>query len=86
MPAAGSKKVIFGDGGINKPIIDINGEVAMTEHAMAIEVKSMNEANKVKKGLMSKEFNNILKACSWSLFRIDWNMFSSFKRDFYNYL
>jgi len=82
----GIKKVIFGDSGINNPIIDINGKYAMTQHAMAIIVDDVEEGKKVSKILCSKIFEEILKACLWSSFAIEWSMFRDFKRNFYELL
>jgi len=58
----GIKKVIFGDSGINDVIIDIDGTLGMTQHAMAIKVKDLSEAKKIKNILESDKFNEILKA------------------------
>ena len=81
----GIKKVIFGDSGINEPIIDINGEYGMTQHAMGIKVDSLDEANKIKNVLMSDGFSKFLESVIWSNFQIDWRLFTFIKRDFYNY-
>ena len=81
----GVSKIIFGDSGIYNPVIDLNGDYAMTQHAMAIEIKSKLEGEQLKVALSSNKFKEILTACSWSSFAIEWNMFSYFKRDFYKY-
>ena len=39
----GIKKIIFGDSGINEPIIDINGDLLISVHAMAIPIINNNE-------------------------------------------
>jgi hypothetical protein len=80
----GIKKVIFGESGINTPIIDKHGKYAMTQCAMAIQYDTEAEAVKIVKAITSEKFKIILKACSWSSFRIEWNMFSSFKYNFYD--
>ena len=79
----GIKKVIFGNGGINEPIIDINGEYALSEHAMAIKIDDDKEGKKYHNFLMSDNFKKILKACIWSSFQIEWRMFIDFKKNFY---
>ena len=56
-------KIIFGDSGINNPVIDINGKYAMTQHSMAIIIDNKEEGNKLSK---------ILKACLWSSIAIEW--------------
>lgn len=82
----GIKKIIFGDSGINNPIIDLKGEYAMTQHAMAIIIDNNDEGQKISKVLCSDIFNKILKACLWSSFAIEWCMFKDFKKNFYNLL
>jgi hypothetical protein len=77
----GIPKVIFGDSGINNCIIDSKGLYGMTEHSMAISVEENFE--EVKKYLDSNEFKNILKACSWSNYQIDWRLFTYFRKDFW---
>ena len=79
-------KIIFGESGISEVIIDLDGKYGMTESAMAIEVKNETESKKLKKVLESNEFQDILNACSWSNFRIDWRLFAYMKNDFYKYI
>jgi len=79
----GISKVIFGDSGIYDVIIDMNGELGMTQHSMAIEVKSVEEANNIKNALLSKDFSDFLKTVMWSNFQIDWRLFSFLKKDFW---
>ena len=81
----GIKKVIFGDSGINEPIVDINGEYGMTQHAMGIKVDSLDEANTIKNVLMGDNFSKFLESVMWSNFQIDWRLFTFLKKDFYNY-
>lgn len=79
----GVSKVIFGDSGINDVIIDTEGNFGMTQHAMAIPVKNKKDAVLLRDFLMSENFKDILSACSWSNFQIDWRMFLSFKEGFW---
>ena len=79
----GVSKVIFGESGINDVIIDMDGEYCMTQGAMAIEVDNIEEAESIKDALLSDKFKVVLKACSWGNFRIDWNLFKYFKKDFW---
>ena len=51
---------------------------------MAIIIKDLNEGILIKKYIESSEFKELLKACSWSNFRIDWRLFTYFRKDFYN--
>jgi hypothetical protein len=76
-------KIIFGDSGINNPIIDIEGKYGMTQHSMAIEVKDIDEANNIKKAITTEKFKKFIKNCSFSTFAIDWNIFLNLKRDFW---
>lgn len=82
----GVKKVIFGDGGINDPVIDIKGECAMTQHSMAIIIDDEKEGINIAKTLCSDTFKKIIKACLWSSFAIEWGMFTDLKKNFHEYL
>jgi hypothetical protein len=79
----GIPKIIFGESGIFEPILDIKGEYGMTHCAMAIEIKTREEGEKIKKALMTKEFAQLIKSCCFSSFRIDWKMFHDFKYSFF---
>ena len=79
----GIKKVIFGEAGINHVVVDIKGKYGMTQGAMAIVVENKKEAENIKKALLSDKFKSILKSCMWGNFRIDWRLFTYFKKDFW---
>jgi len=79
----GVSKVIFGESGIYNPVIDMEGKYGMTHGAMAIKVDTLEEATYISKVIESDTFNKILRSCSFSLFRIDWNIFKEFKKDFW---
>ncbi len=79
----GIPKVIFGDSGIYDVIIDMNGEFGMTQHSMAIKVSSLDEAENIKKVLLSDRFTNFLESVMWSNFQIDWRLFGFLKKDFW---
>jgi hypothetical protein len=79
----GIPKVIFGDSGINEPIIDMEGKYGMTQHAMALRVASKSEAERLVAFLKSNYFTNILQSCMWSSFQIDWRLFTYFKDRFW---
>jgi hypothetical protein len=79
----GVSKVIFGQTGINDVIIDLDGKYGMTEHAIAIEVTNLEEANNLKLALLSTKFKETLKSTMYSNFMIDWRIFTSFKRDWW---
>ena len=77
----GISKVIFGESGIYNPIIDVKGEYGMTHGAMAIEIDNVIEGEQISKVLTSDKFQDIIKSCNYSSFRIDWNIFEDMKRD-----
>jgi hypothetical protein len=79
----GVSKVIFGDNGLNNAIIDMDGEYGMSENSMAIEVSSIEEANEVKQCLLNDKFKMFMKSCIIGNFRIDWRLFTYFKKDFW---
>jgi hypothetical protein len=79
----GQKKVIFGESGINDVIVDLKGDYGMTQGAIGLKIESKNEGSLIKKGLESEGFERILKALNFGNFRIDWRVFSYFKKDFY---
>ena len=79
----GISKVIFGDGGISNPIIDINGDNGMTEHAMGIQIEDVEEGQNMVNAITSEKFKNIIKDCSFSLYQLYWKIFKEFKRDFW---
>ena len=80
----GIKKVIFGESGINNPVVDITGKYGMTQGAMALAIQNKTEADKLVEFLTSIYFTNILQACMWGNFRIDWRLFTYFKNDFWD--
>jgi len=79
----GLAKVIFGDSGIYNPIIDMHGKYGMTQHAMAIQVDNVEEANNICKAIQNEKFNKIIQSCLYSSYAIDWNIFKEFRKDFW---
>jgi hypothetical protein len=79
----GVPKVIFGEAGINHVVIDIEGKYGMTQGAIGIIIKNIDEGNNISNALLSTNFNNILRSCSWGNYRIDWHLFTYFKKDFW---
>jgi hypothetical protein len=61
----------------------MNGEFGMTQHSMAIKVSSLDEAENIKKVLLSDRFTNFLESVMWSNFQIDWRLFGFLKKDFW---
>ena len=78
----GIKKVIFGDSGINEPIIDNNGDLLLSEHAMGIPIINNNE-KEMYECIKSDKFKDFIKSCMWSNFQIDWRLFTYLKKNFY---
>ena len=77
-------KIIFGETGINKNlVIDINGTYGLTASSFGIEIYDIDIVQNIKKALLSNEFQNIIKSCSWGNYRIDWRLFTYFKKDFW---
>jgi hypothetical protein len=79
----GVSKIIFGESGIYNPVIDIEGKYGITHGAMGIEITYINNANDVCTAITSNAFKDLTKSCNYSSFRIDWNIFKYFKRDFW---
>lgn len=79
----GIPKIIFGESGIGDVIIDMRGDFGMTQGSMAIHVSSLEEADNIKKALLSNKFSEFLKTVLWSNFRIDWRLFTYIKKDFW---
>jgi hypothetical protein len=79
----GVSKVIFGDSGIYKPVIDMEGKYGMTQHSMAIQVDNLDEAMNISKVIESPNFDKIIQSCLYSSYAIDWNIFKEFKKDFW---
>jgi len=76
-------KVIFGESGINDVIIDMNGDYGLTNGCIAIKICDVKNGEKYKNFLESKEMCDIVLSCSFSSFRVDWNIFKDMKRDFW---
>lgn len=80
----GLSKIIFGESGIGDVVIDMEGKYGMTQGAMAILTDDIVEAKRIKKCLLSKDFNEeIIKPCIFGNFRIEWSLFTYFKDDFW---
>lgn len=82
----GIPKVIFGETGIYNAIIDIEGKYGLTNGCIAIRIDNQENGEKYKACLESEKMTNIIKSCSFSSFRVDWNVFKDLKKDFWNYL
>ena len=80
----GIPKVIFGDNGLNDAVIDMEGVIGTTSHSMAIEVGSLEEAENIKKCLLSNKFKLFINnSCLFGNFRFEYTLYKLFKRDFW---
>jgi hypothetical protein len=79
----GIPKVIFGESGVYNAIIDLNGEYGITHGAMGIQINDLEEGENILQALQSEKFNKIIKSMMFGNFRIDWNNFKTFKRDWW---
>lgn len=80
----GVPKVIFGDSSISSCVLDEHGVYGLTEHAIGLCHPHSSQLVLIKNYIESQYFNdNILHACMWSNFQIDWRLFASFKDTFY---
>lgn len=79
----GVPKVVFGDNGLNDVIVDMSGKYATSENSMSIRVSSIEEATQIKNVLLSISFKEFINACIIGNFRIDWRLFTYFKKDFW---
>jgi hypothetical protein len=78
----GISKVIFSNINIFDPLVDKEGIYAITEHSLSIGC-SIDECDLIKNALLSKNFQQLIKACYWSTFSFSWRVFAYFKKDFW---
>jgi hypothetical protein len=80
----GIKKVIIGESGIENAINDYTGKYGMTQDSFGIIINNKEEGDEILKFIKNKEFIELIKkSLTWSNFRIDWRLFTYFKKDFY---
>lgn len=65
------------------PILDSNGEYGMCEVTFAIPISSATEGKEIMRAFDTEKFNNILSACKWKTFQLDWRLFKYLNGDFY---
>ena len=82
----GVPKIIFGDSGQYNVVADLEGVYGMTHHSLGLEIRDIEECNKLIDCLQSDSFSQMVDMCSWSTFSLDWNIFKYFKRDFWKHL
>ena len=76
----GIPKVIIGESGVFNLVIDLEGKYGMTQGSIGIVVENLEEANRLSIFLLSNDFKELLKSCSWSNFRIDAGLIKMLKR------
>lgn len=78
-------KIIFGEADtVQNCVVDIKGEYGITQEAIGLVINSEKMGNQIKKAIESKRFNDLLQqALRWSQFRIDWRLFTFFRKDFW---
>lgn len=79
----GIQKVILGIGRHLYPLIDIDGIYGMTQNSFAIKVETYEDAVNIKNAITSDKFKEIVKSTKWGNFQTDYNMFKSFRKDFW---
>lgn len=79
----GISKVIIGEAGINNVIVDMTGEYGLTNGAIGLKIDYLEEGYNLKKALTSDTFDKMFKSCLFSSYRVDWNIFKEFKKDFW---
>lgn len=84
----GIPKVIFGDSGskgFTHPVIDINGEYGMTQHAMAIPCKDLEEAEKIASVMRSPKFQQMIADyLIYSQFQVEYLTIAELNHGFWN--
>ena len=77
-------KIIIGETGIENAINDYDGKYGMTQDSFGILIDNKNEGDEILKYIKTPLFINMIKTSfSWSNFRIDWRLFTYFKKDFW---
>jgi hypothetical protein len=79
----GISKIIFGESGINLPIIDMEGKYGMTQGAIAIKVNNLETAKNIVNVLTNIKFKDLLNCMQFGTYRIDANIFRYIKKEFY---
>jgi hypothetical protein len=79
----GIKKVIFGETSTYNSFYDDDGSYGLTDGAIAIQEDNSIMANNILTAIKSEKFNGLLKSCSWSNYRIEWNMLKDLNKNFW---
>jgi hypothetical protein len=79
----GIKKIIFGETGTYNCFYDNDGIYGLTNGCIGIIENNNVIVNNIINVLKSDKFNEFLKSCCWSIYRIDWNLFKFLNYDFW---
>lgn len=79
----GCSKVILTNARHQYPYNDYNGEYGTTQNTFSIKVDSFEEAEQICDYLNSEEGQKLIKATKWKSFRTEYNMFSFFRKNWY---
>ena len=77
------KKIIFGETSTYNSFYDDKGLYGLTDGAIAIQEDNLIVANNILTAIKSEKFTELLKSCSWSNYRIEWNMMKDLNKDFW---
>jgi len=79
----GIKKVIIGKASPENAFYDENGEYGVTNNCFGIRVDNKVQAMGIIKALSSDKFKEIIEACKWAGFAMEYKTFHYFKKDFW---
>mgnify|MGYP003644597979 FL=1 len=77
------KAIISSAAGINDVVVDPDGVYGMTDMTLAIPILSEEDGALLRKYLLSDHARNILNACLFANYRLDWRIFNDFKQGFW---
>jgi hypothetical protein len=61
----------------------VEGIYGLTNGCIGIKIKDEKNGNNYKKIIESDKMYDVIQSCSYSSFRVDWNIFKDFKKDFW---
>jgi hypothetical protein len=79
----GVSKVICGESGLKSCVNDYRGEYGTTQGAFAIPIEDEMDGERLIAFLTSNEFGEVIKACTWGNYRIDWMLFGGLREGFW---
>lgn len=79
----GINKIIFGETSVYNSFYDNDGQYGLTDGAIAIQEDDKIISDNILCAIKSDKFHKLLNACSWSNYRIEWNMIKDLNKDFW---